>query len=270
MRGVVKIMDDKNKPIGIFDSGLGGLTVINAIKSSLPKESFIYVGDTARIPYGEKDVSTIRSYGRQIISFLQKKEVKAVIVACGTISSNVIEDLRAEFSLPIIDVVHPCIEAALTRAKKRIGVIATAATVRSGFFQRKLKEKGPHLEVYVKACPLFVPLIEEGWYNSAVTAKIIAAYLQEWREYSIDTLILGCTHYPLLAAPIQQILNGTTLIDMAESTITSTGKYLAENGLNNLAEISKKYYVSGDTEKFNQMAGKITNETIFAKKIYWE
>lgn len=283
-----------NEPIGIFDSGLGGLTVVKAMKTSLPNESFIYVGDTARIPYGEKSVDTIRSYGRQIIKFLEDKNVKAIIVACGTISSNVIEDLRSEFSVPLIDVVNPGIEAALSVAKKRIGVIATAATIKSGFFQRTLGAKKPDLEIEVKACPLFVPLIEDGLMNDPLTEKIVAGYLKEWREDVredsreewrgdfredvredsrddfIDTLILGCTHYPLLEAPIQKVLKNTVLINMAASTVEVTKRYLQEeNKISASAETAREYYISGDCEKFNKLAAQIIGDRIESQKVYW-
>ena len=260
-----------NRPIGIFDSGLGGLTVVNAMKDALPDESFVYVGDTARIPYGEKDVDTLHSYGRQIVSFLEKEGVKAIIVSCGTISSTVIEDLREEFRLPLIDVAYPGIESALEQVKKRIGIIATEATIKSGFFQKTIKEKNPALDVEAKACPLFVPLIEEGWPNSVVTARVVEAYLRDWQENPIDTLILGCTHYPLLSSAIQQVLGDVPLIDMSIAAVKNTHKYLIENGLlKKSSEISRKFYVSGDTEKFNYMGKQITGLPTHAQKIYWE
>ena len=259
-------------PVGILDSGLGGLTVVNAMAASLPNESIIYVGDTARVPYGEKDVDTIRLYGRQIIGFLQKKGVKAVIVACGTISSNVIEELREEFSgLPLIDVVRPGIDACLQNPAKRIGVIATEATVKSGFFQKKLREKAPEAEVDVRACPLFVPLIEEGWADHIIAAKIVKSYLKDWQDNPIDSLILGCTHYPLLSRVLGKVLKDVKQIDMAVATVETAKKYFSENGM--LSEAAKnkseEFYVSGDVEKFNGMGRQITGIKIAAQKVTW-
>jgi len=265
-----------NRPIGIFDSGLGGLTVVNAMAKTLPKESYIYVGDTARVPYGGKDVDTLRTYARQIINFLQRKDVKAIIVACGTISSNVLDDLREEFDLPIIDVVRPGIEACLqlceAQNKKRVGIIATEATIKSGFIPKMLKEKNPILEIETKACPLFVPLIEEGWVDNIITTRVAEAYLQDWQKKPIDTLILGCTHYPLLTPKIKQILGDTVhQIDMAVVTLEAAYKYLAENAmLKKSQNISTKFYVSGDIRKFNAMAQQITNMSVNAEKVFWE
>jgi len=243
--------------VGIFDSGLGGLTVVNA----LPEESFIYVGDTARIPYGEKDIETLRSYGRQIIGFLLEKDVKAIIVACGTVSSNALSDLRQEFDLPIIDVIDPVVEATLKLNKKRIGVIATEATVKSGVFQKKLAG----LEVDAKICPLFVPLIEEGWADHPITEQVVAAYLQDWQQNPVDAVILGCTHYPLLIPAIKKVLGDTPLIDMSVATV----EHYLKSGKTSPGQ-KKEFYVSGDVEKFNKLGKQITGSDIKAKKICWQ
>ena len=268
-----------NRPIGVFDSGLGGLTVINALSKTLPEESFIYVGDTARVPYGEKDADTIRLFSRQIINFLKKKNVKAVIVACGTVSTNAMENLNEEFNLPIIDVVRPGIEACIQICKdhnnKRVGVIATKTTVKSGFFQKMLETKSTlldlEIETDVRACPLFVPLIEDGWAKNIVLNRIAEAYLRDWQDNPIDVLILGCTHYPLLTPVLQPILKNTILVDMADSAVETTRRYLAENGLlSKSSEIFKDFYVSGDLDKFNEMGQQITNQVIQAKKVFWD
>ena len=263
-----------DRPIGIFDSGLGGLTVVNAMAKALPMESFIYVGDTARVPYGNKDIDTIRAYGRQIIGFLQKKGVKAIIAACGTVSSNVMEDLWKEFDLPIIDVVRPGIDACLSlckeQNKKRVGVIATEATIKSGFFQNSLIEKNPHLIVAAKACPLFVPLIEEGLSNNTAAAKIVEDCLKDWQENPIDILILGCTHYPLLTPILKQVLKDTIQIDIAVATLEAAAKCLTENSiLNKTSKTFYEFYVSGDTTRFNNMGQQITNTFIKAQKVIW-
>ncbi|MCL2398297.1 MAG: glutamate racemase [Defluviitaleaceae bacterium] len=264
-----------SRPIGVFDSGLGGLTVINAMSKTMPGESFIYVGDTARVPYGGKNVDTIRTYGRQIVNFLQSQDVKAIIVACGTVSSNVMESLNEEFDLPIIDVVRPgiehCIQICEENNKKKIGVIATETTVKSGFFQKMFKEKNPSIEIDVRACPLFVPLIEEGWVKNIVLSRIAEAYLRDWQEDPIDFLILGCTHYPLLSPILQSILKDTVLLDMAVAAVETTHQYLAENDiLNESPTILKDFYVSGDLEKFNEMSQQVTGQAIQAKKVFWD
>ena len=290
----------RDRPVGIFDSGLGGLTVLNSMKTVLPGESYIYVGDTARLPYGEKDAETLLAYGREIIRFLQEKEVKSIIVACGTISSNVMDNLRSEFNMPIFDVVCPGIDAAIAlttsphsahtaaissdgiNKKKRVGIIATAATVKSGFFQRKLMEKNPSLEVEAIACPLFVPLIEKGWSEHALAGPIVENYLNIWKVNPIDTLILGCTHFPLLTQNIKRVLNDVVLIDMAVSTTEVVRDYFIENNLlnedsfvisdktcldrNHYTEKNVEFFVSGNLETFNDMGSQITGYNISAQK----
>jgi len=260
-----------NRPIGIFDSGLGGLTAVNAFVKSLPGESFIYVGDTARIPYGEKDIDTVRLYGRQIMQFLQKKNIKAAIVACGTLSSNVIQDLRDEFNIPVIDVVNPGVDACLRLPNiKRVGVIATEATVKSGVFPRLLKEKNLNIKVEAKACPLFVPLIEEGLAAHPMSRCIVEAYLADWQKNPIDALILGCTHYPLLSSAIKNTLPDTVLIDISAATLEVASKKLKKKSLlNNSEEFTREFYSSGDTNKFNQLARQITGMHVDAKKVFW-
>jgi len=261
-----------NRPIGIFDSGLGGLTAVNAFVKALPGESFIYVGDTARIPYGEKDIDTVRLYGRQIMQFLQKKNIKAAIVACGTLSSNVIQDLRDEFNVPIIDVVNPGVDACLRLQNlQRVGVIATEATIKSGVFPRLLNEKNPSIEVEAKACPLFVPLIEEGLAEHPLSKCIAEAYFDDWINNPINALILGCTHYPLLSSAIQKTLPETTLIDISVATLEAATKILKEKSLlNETEEVTREFYSSGDTNRFNQLAKQITGMDVKAKKVFWD
>jgi len=258
------------RPIGIFDSGLGGLTAVNAFVKDLPNESFIYVGDTARIPYGEKDIDTVRLYARQIMQFLQKRDVKAVIVACGTVSSNVIHDLRSEFSIPVIDVVNPGVDACLRLPNlQRVGVIATEATIRSGVFPKLLKKS--NIEVETKACPLFVPLIEEGLAEHPISRCVAEAYFSDWQKNPINALILGCTHYPLLAKAIQKTLPDAILIDISAATLEFASKILEENALLNDGEkATREFYSSGDIERFNQLARKITGMNVDAKKVFWD
>ncbi|MCL2016130.1 MAG: glutamate racemase [Defluviitaleaceae bacterium] len=286
--------NNKNSPIGIFDSGLGGLTAVNALKTLLPAENFVYVGDTARVPYGGKDVDTLRLYGKQIIAFLQDvHNVKLIIVACGTISSNVMADLRKMFAVPLIDVVLPgiaaCLQFCKQHNKRKVGVIATEATIKSGFFQRKLAEnneidKADIIQLQTAACPLFVPIIEAGLANTVISQQIAAAYLHKWSDFSqnqqnqqnstnlidlIDTLILGCTHYPLLSEQIQQILPNVHLIDMAQAALVETNNYLTIHKMHKNSvdkNITNKFYVSGDISKFNAQASKITGLTVAAER----
>ena len=263
-----------NRPIGILDSGLGGLTAVNALRAVLPNESFIYVGDTARVPYGEKDVATIHMYANQLIQFLQDKGVKAIVVACGTISSNVNLD-ALPFNFPIIDVVRPGVKACLGIPNlNRIGVIATAATIKSGIFPKMLKEENPRLVIEALACPMFVPLIEGDFAERKLSHHIAEAYLGEWQKNPIDALILGCTHYPLLSPIFQKILPNTILVDIAQATIEYTKKFLTKNGmLNNHSgnsEVKNEFYASGDITKFNKMSRMITGLDIDTKKINWD
>ena len=259
-----------NRPIGILDSGLGGITAVNALKAALPSESFIYVGDTARVPYGEKDVETIRMYANQLIKFLQDKGVKAVVVACGTIGSNVDID-ELPFDLPIIDVVRPGVKACLSIPNlRRIGVIATAATIKSEFFPKLLREKNPDLEVEACACPMFVPLIEGGFAERELSYHVAKAYLSEWQKNPVDALILGCTHYPLLAPVIERILPGTILVDIAQAAIEYTREFLMENNMLSNQSAESEFYASGDIAKFNKMSRMITGLDIDTKKINWD
>ncbi len=202
-----------NRPIGIFDSGVGGLTVVKEVMKQLPNESIIYFGDTARVPYGSKSKETVTKFSAQIIRFLKEQDVKAIIIACNTANSNSIEALRQTFQdIPIVGVVEPgAYMAVQTTRNCKVGVIGTEATIASEKYPQLLKKHNPHIEVYTKACPLFVPLVEEGWTTHHVTKEIISEYLQPLVAEQIDTLILGCTHYPMLAEAITSVI-GTDII----------------------------------------------------------
>ena len=198
---------DSNAPIGVFDSGIGGLTVAREIMRNLPMEKIIYFGDTARVPYGSKSRNTIIRYSRQIVNFLQKQGVKAIVVACNTASALAMDTLEEEIDIPIIGVVRPGarVAARVTRRKK-VGVIATEATINSNLYPRLIQGIDPEITVVGKACPLFVPLVEEGWRKDEVTEIVARRYLAQMQEEDIDTLILGCTHYPLLRKLISEIM----------------------------------------------------------------
>lgn len=200
-------MDDR--PIGVFDSGLGGLTAVAEIRKILPSENIIYFGDTSRVPYGGRSRETLLKYARQDVHFLRSFDIKAIVVACGTVSTNALSELRGENDLPILGVVEPaCVRAAQSSRSGRIGMIATAASVRSGAYEKRLRALRPDAQVFAKACPLFVPLVENGRYRPGdnLVEMVAEEYLAPLRDCGVDTLILGCTHYPLLTDVIAQTM----------------------------------------------------------------
>ena len=221
-----------NAPIGVFDSGIGGLTVVREIARQLPNESIVYFGDTARVPYGPKSPDTVRRYSREITSYLQEQGVKAVVVACNTATAHALPALQAEFSLPVVGVVSPGAEAAVEASSRGgIGVIGTAGTVKSGAYERALHAIDPTVRVTARACPLFVPLVEEGWLDTEPTRLIAREYLGPLNAAHIDTLVLGCTHYPLLKPLLAEVLGPEVrLIDSAEKTAEQIGRQLRELG----------------------------------------
>lgn len=196
-----------NAPVGIFDSGVGGLTVAREIARQIPNESFVYFGDTARVPYGSKSKETIIRYSRQIVRFLQTKKVKAIVVACNTASAFALDTIEKELDIPAIGVVKPGAKSAVENTtNKRIGIIGTEGTINSELYTQYIHSIDPEVTVFGKACPLFVPLVEEGMLHDPVTDEIARRYLDEMKEKDIDSLILGCTHYPLLRSTIRKIM----------------------------------------------------------------
>ncbi len=205
-----------SRPIGVFDSGVGGLTVLRALRERLPQESFVYLGDTARVPYGTKGVATIRRFALQAARYLESRGVKRLVVACNTASSYAIDILREECSVPVEGVVEPGVEAALRVSKGHVGVIGTPATIASDRYGELLRAANPQIRVESQHCPLFVPLAEEGWTDDAIALSVAERYLAGLRRAGIDTLILGCTHYPLLKHAISQVMGErVTLVDSA-------------------------------------------------------
>jgi glutamate racemase len=251
-------ISDKQKPIGVFDSGIGGLTVVKRLASTLPNENIIYFGDTARVPYGSKSNSTVIEYSIQDTRFLLQKNVKAIIVACNTASSIAIPDLRKIFDIPIIGMIEPGSRMALKKSRiNKIGVIGTRATISNLAYSSEIKKLNDKTEVFEKPCPLFVPLAEEGWIKHQATFKIAEEYLGELRNFGIDTLVLGCTHYPILSEVIQKVIgSNVTLID---SGVASSELIKAElEKLDLLSETdsagSQEYYVSDIPVKFKEVA----------------
>ncbi|SHI47177.1 glutamate racemase [Parasporobacterium paucivorans] len=257
----MKTENERANPIGVFDSGVGGLTVVREIMRQLPGEKIIYFGDTARVPYGSKSKETITKYSRQIIRFLKTKNVKAIVIACNTASAYALEDIKNEIDIPIMGVIEPGARAAaMTTANKRIGIIGTEATIASGIYSEFIKKILTDAKVAGKACPLFVPLVEEGYTDDPVTTEIASRYLKDLKQENIDTLILGCTHYPLLRKTIADIMgSGVSLVNPAYETATQLREMLMKEGLmaeEKLDEESGKYeiFVSDTTKKFEDFA----------------
>lgn len=249
-------------PIGVFDSGIGGMTVVKELINQLPNERILYYGDTARVPYGSKSKETIVNYSRQITRFLVSKGVKAIIIACNTVSAVALEQLREEFDIPIIGVVKPGAKAAAEATKNNsIGVIATRATINSGIYEDFLHKTNPEIRVYKQACPLFVPLVEEGWIDDPITDRIIHRYLDGLVDHGIDALVLGCTHYPLLRHRIQEAVGeGVTLVNPAYESSKAFKYLLEENNLLNedgLPAEGHRFYVSDSAEQFRTFANSL-------------
>lgn len=247
----------KHRPIGIFDSGLGGLTVVKAIQKELPQERLVYFGDTARIPYGTKSPDTIIRYSRQIIRFLLSHEkVKAVVVACNTSSAWALETVRKEFKVPILGVIEPGAYAAVEVTRNgRIGVIGTEGTVYSGAYLKEIHRLMPRAKVISKACPLFVPLVEEGKLTGPVAETVVREYLKPLLKEKIDTLLLGCTHYPLLKKTIRKVVGERVkIVDSADETARTLHRNLEAYGVELSGRGSGKYYVSDLSRKFKENA----------------
>jgi glutamate racemase len=224
---------NRESAIGLFDSGIGGLTVLHEIIELLPKENTVYLGDTARAPYGTKSVETVLRYSFENSEFLLEKDVKLVVVACNTSTAIALDLLRAKLALSVIGVIEPGVRKALAKTRnKKIGVIGTEATIQSGAYTKALKAKDPKIEVYSRSCPLFVPLVEEGWTDNAVVEMTVKAYLGSLKQSGIDTLILGCTHYPLLKNAIRKFIgSGVTLVDSAEEIAKEVSLVLKQKSL---------------------------------------
>ncbi len=220
-------------PIGVFDSGLGGLTVVRQLLRTLPAESLVYVGDTARVPYGSKSPETVRRYAVQIGEWLVEEGAKLVVVACNTATAHALPLLRDLLSVPVIGVIGPGAKAAAAATHSgRVGVIGTVGTIGSGAYERALRAIRPTLEVHTQACPLFVPIVEEGWVDHPATALIAREYLASMRAAQVDTVVLGCTHYPLLRTVLAAELGpGVTLIDSADETVREVAATLAAQGI---------------------------------------
>ena len=246
-----------NKSIGVFDSGLGGLTAVKQIMKELPNENIIYFGDTGRVPYGTRSRDTILKYTRGDIRFLKTFDVKVIVIACGTASSAALPMIKNEFDVPIVGVIDAAVYAAVRATKnKKIGVIGTSGTIKSGEYEKQIKAYDSEMQVFSKACPMFVPLVENGYFDSPVTKLIVEEYLEGIRAEGVDTLILGCTHYPLLSKVIGEYMgDGVTLINSgAEAAKYLKKKFDRENMHAEVtSEEQYRYYVSDDISSFEEL-----------------
>ena len=248
----------RNSPIGVFDSGLGGLTVMKELMRQLPWEDIVYYGDTARVPYGAKSKESIIRFSVENAEVLLRHNVKMIVVACNSSSSFALKTLKRKFRVPVVGVIRPGAKkaAALTR-NQRIGVIATTATIASGEYVKTVRWYNRRARVFSRACPLFVPLAEEGWLTNPVTLQIAREYLEPLKKAGIDTLILGCTHYPLLRGVIQRAAGpGTSLVDSAREVAHEVDELLTDDALNRTLQRTAHYtfFVSDRPQAFKKIA----------------
>jgi glutamate racemase len=222
-----------SRPIGVFDSGIGGLTVVSALRRVLPNESIFYLGDTARVPYGGKSATTVQRYSLEAATLLLGEDAKTVVVACNTASALALPTLQEQLPITVTGVIAPGAAAAIAATRNgHVGVIGTKATIKSGAYEQALRALQPDVQVTARACPLLVPLIEEGWLNSAVTDTVLMQYLEPMLEAEIDTLVLGCTHYPLLRPAIGRLLGDKiALVDSAENCAEAVRELLSRDGI---------------------------------------
>ena len=256
------------RPIGLFDSGIGGLTVLREIHRQLPQEDLVYFGDTAHVPYGTKSKETITRFSIDNMQFLQSFDVKVVVVACNTASALSLEVLKEKLSVPVIGVIEPgARQAALKTKNGRVGVIGTKATIASGSYESCLRRINPRLEIFSQACPLFVPLAEEGWLDGDIVLRIARVYLEPMKNFGIDTLILGCTHYPLLVSVIRQVIGpGVALVNSADETAQEAKRLLEsmeiQAELGSSQEPRMQFYVSDEPESFRILGERFLGEPI--------
>jgi glutamate racemase len=256
----------RSAPVGVFDSGIGGLTVAHEVIRQLPHESIIYFGDTARVPYGPKSPDTVRRYSREIAAFLSDQGVKSIVVACNTATAHALGVLRDEMDMPVIGVVEPGARAAVAATKSRhVGVIGTAGTIKSGAYERAIRDLAPDILVTPRACPLFVPMVEEGWTDHEATRLVAREYLEPMLAAEIDTLVLGCTHYPLLKPLLRDVLGSDVrLIDSAEETAAETARTLdaAQLSADADAEPVYRFIASDDPLQFLQLGQRFLGGTM--------
>ena len=257
------------RAIGVFDSGLGGLTAVRRLHALMPQENIIYFGDTGRVPYGTRGRDIITKYARQDVAFLRQYDLKSIIIACNTVSAIALDLLSEENDIPIIGTVEPACRRAMTMTQTgRVGVIGTAATIRSGAYEKYLHKKDGTLDLFTQACPLFVPLVEEGWTKDPITEEVARRYLAEILDKDIDTLIMGCTHYPLLRSLLRKVVGEkVTLVNPAYETSQALRRLLRELDLENpgndeLGRQKYQFFASDGVERFNAFAHSVLPEQI--------
>ncbi len=256
--------DLNSKPIGVFDSGIGGLTVVRALMTHLPHENIVYFGDTARVPYGPKSPQVVREYTAQDVDFLVSKDVKMVVIACNTVSSVALDVVQKRARMPVVGVILPGAEAAVkSTRKKRVGVIGTRATVNSNAYAHAIRQIDEAVQVFSQECPLFVPLAEEGWVKHKVTEMVAREYLFPMKLEKIDTLILGCTHYPILRNAILAAMgDDVALIDSGEAAAIQVASVLDQQGLRNPSAQKPhlQFFVSDVPAKFTEIGERFLGE----------
>ena len=259
----------RNRPIGIFDSGVGGLTVAKSIRKFLPGEDIVYFGDTARVPYGNKSRSTVIRFAKEIMAFMTKKKVKMVVVACNTASSFSLPALKRAYSIPVIGVISPGVEEALkVSVSGRVGVIGTSSTISSGEYLKQMKRISPDTRLFLQSCPLFVHLVETGFVNDPVTLQVAEKYLKGLKKKDIDTLILGCTHYPILKNVIKKVMKGVSLVDSSVAVAKKTRALLADNDMESKrTKGTMNCFVSDDVEGFTKTVHIFLKDKPHTKKV---
>ena len=258
-----------NRPIGVFDSGIGGLTVLREIWEAVPEESTIYFGDNSRSPYGTKSRSTIIRYSLQNMKFLESRDVKMIVVACNTASAYAYEELKARAKVPVVEVVTPGADVACRATKNgKIGIIATKGTISTGVYKKAVEDRAKELgmnniEIFQQACPLFVSLAEEGWWDTEVTRLTAEEYLKPLKEAGVDTLVMACTHYPLLSKVIKEVMgDGVVLVNTGEATARVVKELLGSEGTASEGNKSpvREFYTSDEPELFEQVAAPFLGE----------
>lgn len=258
-------MKNNEKPIGIFDSGLGGLTVYDAVSRLMPAENIIYFGDTARVPYGSKSAGTVTEYSLQVARFLIREDIKLLVIACNTASALALPELQKLLKVPVMGVIEPGAEAALKfTSSGRIGVIGTEGTIKSGAYGKALKKLKSGVKVFQTACPLFVPLVEEGWWDKEVTRLVAEEYFSPLKKARIDTLILGCTHYPILKPVIQKVMGSeVVLVDSAETLAIKVLRFMESEGIVKKRGRSVARFAASDApDRFSRLAERFLGRSV--------
>lgn len=255
-----------SRPIGVFDSGFGGLTVVRELEALLPSEKIIYFGDNGRAPYGTKSTETVIKYTLQDVKFLLSKDVKMIVIACNTASALGLSVVKKHSPVPIIEVIQPGATMAVNKSKTgRIGVIGTQATMNSGVYESAILALREEVHVYKTSCPMFVPLVEEGWWDNEIAFMIAKEYLHKMKEVEIDTLVLGCTHYPMLVNVIQEVMGeNVTLVSSAEAVAKKVQEVLRKENLMSLHHemAHHRFYTSDDPKKFKELGSSILQREI--------